>query len=286
MKLIQKLLAVSAVFLLLFALSTTAFAGSQSSVSYVGGGQKFSFAPGSSKSTTDLFDAFKGVMPGDTLTQQIVVKNETGSNDVSVVLSLRSVGAKNGTDEFLSQLTLTVKKVGGSGSLFNAPADQPAQLASEVQLAKLAKDETVTLELTLQVPATLGNEFQNAVGYIDWEFKAKEVKSGNGGGGDSGGGGGGGAGGAGGGTVIVIIPTEKDPEPSEPVVVVDPPAEPSVTPVVTPGEPSAPVTPVVTPEEPVPPYTGDNTHIYLYFILLIVSGAVFCATLFSRKKQK
>ena len=268
MKLVHKLLVFTAVFLLLFVISTTAFAGSASSVDYVGEGEKFSFAPGSSKSTTDLFDSFKDVMPGDTLTQQIVVKNSTDKDNISVKLYLRSLGAANGTDELLSQLKLTVKKVGGS-TLFEAKADQTAQLTKSVQLAKLAKNETVTLELTLEVPATLGNDFQKAVGYIDWEFKAEEIKTG----GDDGGGG------TGGGTVIIIIPPKKDPEPTEPVVVVDPPAEPPVTPVVTPEEP-------VAPTQPEAPYTGDNTHIYLYFILLIVSGAVFCATLFSRKKQK
>ena len=203
--------------LLLF--STVTVFAADGKVTYSGNAGNFVFEPGSEHSLTDLFPNFKGVMPGDTLTQKITVKNDA-DNKVKVKIYIRSLGAHEDSVEFLSQLGLKVAKSEENkmAYMFDAAANETAQLTDWVCLGTLYSGGEVNLDVTLTVPVELDNEFQNDVGYLDWEFMVEE------------------------------FPIEEG--------------------------------------DPKPPQTGDNSHMGLWFAIMLCSGAMLIILLVWRKKDK
>lgn len=170
MKKYSKLTALLLALVMALSFTTTAFANG--TVTYNADAEKFFFAPGAEDSLTSLFENFLNVMPGDTLTESIVIKNEI-SNQVKVKVYMRSLGAQEDTNEFLSQMNLTVTQTDDS-ILFDAPADQTAQLTDWVYLGTVYSGGEINLDVTLEVPITMGDDFQHQIGYIDWEFKIEE----------------------------------------------------------------------------------------------------------------
>ena len=172
---------------LLLGLGATAYA--DGTVNYQGGAEKFVFLPGSSYTDTDLFDGFKGVMPGDTLTQTVEVRNRfLGTGSVRIYLRavahdeqtnpLSSAVAASGEtvatmSDFLSQLSMQVWQ--GDKCIYTGSPDELDGLKNNVLLGTIPRFKSTTLTVKLQVPAELGNEYANRVGEVDWVFTAEEL---------------------------------------------------------------------------------------------------------------
>ena len=185
-KTLKTISALALVLVLLLGMSATAFA--ESKVTYEGGAEKFVFLPGSEYSETDLFENFKGVMPGDVITQEITVQNNNSKAEKVKIYLRAVVHDEQGNplseevartedlvsmQDFLSQLTMTVKQ--GDKVLFSASPDELDGLKENVLLGAFPGKSYTKLVVELSVPIELGNEYANRVGEVDWVFTAEEV---------------------------------------------------------------------------------------------------------------
>lgn len=172
----KRFLTLLATVLLICVTTITTFAA-DGNVTYSGDAGEFIFAPGSSYSPTDLFPNFKDVMPGDSITQKITVKNDA-SKKVKVKIYMRSLGAHEDGEspDFLSQMSLYVEKSDDNtmAYMFDAAANETAQLTDWVCLGTLYSGGEVNLDVILNVPVEMDNNYAHKEGYLDWEFMIEE----------------------------------------------------------------------------------------------------------------
>lgn len=162
----NKLRKVVLLILLVFFLSPAYVFAAASNVTYQGGAEGFVFIPTSG----DLFDNFKGVMPGDTIEQKIVLQNVRTDRVVRIYLKGKELGHQEAL--FLSEVSLSGRI--GSTEIFNYDAPE-TDLSTMMLLKALDPGERVDLWVTLAVPLTLGNDFQSQDYTIVWTFLAEEI---------------------------------------------------------------------------------------------------------------
>ena len=148
--------------LLAAAFPLAARAAGNPTVTYTGDQTAFTFSDVGDGSATDLFAGFKGVMPGDVLTQHIDVRNESGA---AVRIYLRQEPVDEAHRAFLQQLRLTVTSDLGGAQLYEAPPAEQDGLAENVLLGLFYPGAKLTLTAQLTVPAELDNAFCRSAGH-------------------------------------------------------------------------------------------------------------------------
>ena len=164
----KKIISICLALLLAAALCGSAMAAA--AVTYEGGAEKFVFIPGSEYSDSDLFENFKDVLPGDTLTQTIRVQNGT---DKQVRIYLRAEPVEDMYEDFLSQLNMVVECK--DKEIFDAEPSKTAQLTNNTLLGTFKKAGSTELTVTLTVPAEMGNQYMGAIGVVPWTFMVEEI---------------------------------------------------------------------------------------------------------------
>ena len=172
MKYLRRLSAALWAMALCVSIAVSAFAA-EGNVTYSGDAGKFIFEPGSKHSPTDLFSEFKDVMPGDNISQKILVINKA-SKKVEAKIYMRALGAQPESQDFLSQLVLDVEIL-EQNARYTAAADQSGQLADWVCLGTFDSGAKVELDVTLTVPVTLDSTYMDQMGLLDWEFMVEEI---------------------------------------------------------------------------------------------------------------
>lgn len=141
-----------------------------SSVTFNGFDSGFDFEPGSEYTSTDLFENFKDVMPGDVLTDTITFTNNASDSDFVNLYMKAETKNENDSEtlDFLSKLSLKVYN--GTDLIYDDSADDTGSLTDFVLLGTYRSGETATLTAELSVPVSLGNEYADRIGEVDWIF--------------------------------------------------------------------------------------------------------------------
>ncbi len=123
----------------------------------------------------DLFQNFKGVMPGDELSQKIALKNQLSTRDLTLYLRAE---VDETYKDFLNYITIKVtlyNEENPNGKILcTNKASEAGALAEAVSLGTYNPGETGSLEVSITMDKLMGNEFKKASGIIEWIFSAEE----------------------------------------------------------------------------------------------------------------
>ena len=153
-------------FALVFAMGTTAFGTEYSYLTFVGGDAVIDCAPDSIYTSTDLFNGFKGVMPGDERIQTITVKNNDATYDKLMLYLRMEPHGDAAMIDFLAQMQMTIWH--GNVPVYSGSA---AGTMTEIYyLGSFAYSTSTELTVQLNVPIEMDSTYAGRMGEVDWIF--------------------------------------------------------------------------------------------------------------------
>ena len=181
----------SLVLMLLMVMSFSPIAAFASgSIDYAAHGSVTVTAADTTFNSTDLFGSdFKELMPGDSVTGDVTIKNSSTETDYvrislhafpndettaeAATLSAAKELGKDAADmlDFLDQLDITVTNANTGAVVYSGKAGgEYGPNGAFIALGDYKSGESLTLRVVLSVPLTLGNEYASRVGEIDWQI--------------------------------------------------------------------------------------------------------------------
>ena len=155
---------------------STAFAASNVTVTITSNQAVITF-PNAEK---DLFGEFKSLMPGDSREQEILVINSTGG---PMEVYLNAEPTREQDKAFLDLLTMDVILKGNGLTLDALIASygpgigsiaELGTLTNKVSLGRVEAGANATLLVRLNVPTSVGNEFQDGIYHVPWTFTVED----------------------------------------------------------------------------------------------------------------
>ena len=155
-------------------------------VIYMGGEEGFVFVSNSTYNTSDLFENFKNVMPGDTREQIVDIVNHCSDYDyVGLYLQAIPHSEENkpiteqlkeadldAMKEFLNKFNMTVTNMENNKIVFDGPAGEVGSLKNPIHLKTLEHGDAVALRIELTAPLEMDNTYSDQIGEVDWKFLA------------------------------------------------------------------------------------------------------------------
>jgi hypothetical protein len=205
---------------------------------------------GANGTKPDFFKKYtSNLLPGDSAKFAIQLKNDS-SDKVKFYFWAADTDFENNdkakliSDELVSKINLKIELIDSNGIIYDGPASGKGNGITDsiigtgsgdgISLGWLDSNTSMSMYITINVPTSLGNEYQGAVGAVDWVFLCEilEVPTNP--------------------PTPTYPPTEPTTPPTNPTNPTTPPTEPTIklTEPVTPTNPVS--TPTVTPSTVVP----------------------------------
>jgi hypothetical protein len=120
---------------------------------------------------TDLFQDFKAVVPGDTITQSILLQFDNISRETDLYLRAESTDNAAIPEDIKLKFYVTEKLISESN------LNTQGALKENTLLYKFTQSENVEVKVVLEVPTGIGNEISDMRKDIQWIFTIQEDDS-------------------------------------------------------------------------------------------------------------
>lgn len=121
----------------------------------------------------DVFPSFKNLVPGESISQDLMIANQSGEN-VTVFLKPETDSKKDtGKAEYIDKLIHQYAKIAITDSKGRSLYSGALSGSGEISLGNVSSKGDIELSVTLQLDPMIENEYQELAAGINWKFVAQ-----------------------------------------------------------------------------------------------------------------